>query len=123
MFPPMVIVRTDPALSTCSSLDEASHTPIDGVPYAWGGGRNRKLAEYGVSPIATSYFGFHPFGDVARICTGTPLTFSFPELSEDVREDFEITNLNLEEYRVTDFSGANGINGENGIRRGLPRLH
>lgn len=119
--PSMVVARVDPALSTCPVWEEAPVVPLDGLPYAWLPRRKSELAEYGISPVVSSYFYFQSFSGRARICPGTPLTFSFPEFVEDVRSDFEIENVNLDEYRRVTYM-SEGIGGANGATLGLPPL-
>lgn len=117
--PPMVVVRSDQTLSTCPDRDQVPLAPMAGVPYAWHLRRDSGLAEYGVSPVARSYFHFDHLGG---ICPGMPLVFSLPEPSETLRSDFEMAIANLDEYRLFDFSGANEIKGADGGRLGLAPL-
>jgi hypothetical protein len=119
--PSMVVARVDPALSTCPDWEETPEVPLDGLPYAWLPRRKSELAEYGISPVVLSYFSFQSFAGRTRICPGTPLTFSFPEFVEDVRSDFEIENVNLDEYRRVAYR-SEGITGANGATLGLPPL-
>ena len=121
LTPSMVVLRVDPALSTCAPSDVAP-LPMDGVPYSWHMRRDSRLLKYGVSPVASTSFDFYFKRDITRICPGTPLTFSFPQFSERVRSDFDITNFKLEEYRLGLVWMDNDIKGANGIRLGLPPL-
>jgi hypothetical protein len=120
--PPMVVVRLDPALSTCPGWEDAGLVPLDGLPYEWLPSRKSKLPEYGISPVVSSSLYFQSYFAGARICPGTPLNFSFPEFVEDVRTDFEIKNVNLDEYRRSAYT-QDSIRGANGATLGLPPLH
>jgi hypothetical protein len=119
--PETVVVRTDPALSTCTDQDR-SVVPIYGLPYTWQPGRKSELPEGGVSPITKSIFNFWQFKDSAQICVGTPLNFSFPQVVENVRSDFEIDNINLDDFRQASFEGG-VMTAPDGTRLGLPPLH
>jgi hypothetical protein len=119
--PAMVVVRFDPALSTCPEQDTSLAKPVYGLPYAWQWGRESRLAEGGVSPVAASLFYFWAFNDRVQICPETPLNFSFPQFTENVRVDFEIDNLNLDDYRQANFESGS-ITGADGIRLGLAPL-
>ncbi|HMF89557.1 MAG TPA: hypothetical protein VKL40_02865 [Candidatus Angelobacter sp.] len=123
--PGMVVVRLDPASSTCPAEDlrppAVPPKPLEGLPYAWQPARDSRLPQGGVSPVATSFFPFWAFTDRVSICPGTPLDFTFPEFIENVRRDFEIDNFHLDDYRQADYS-SEGIKSASGIRLGLPPL-
>src|SRR5215472_13335768 len=91
---------------------------IYGFPYAWERGRTSGT-EGGISPVAASYFNFQSFSDQAHICPGTPLDFSFPQFVENVRSDFEIDKVNLDDYRQPNFEGSL-MRSADGTRLGLP---
>jgi hypothetical protein len=92
--PTMVVVRVDPATSTCTGREE-DQRPREGVPYAWEWGSDSRLPDYGISPVES--FQFYFFSG-AHICPGTPLSLSFPEFTENTRVDFDIGTFNLDEY-------------------------
>jgi hypothetical protein len=94
MKPHMVVIRVNPASSTCPT-ENGWREELEGIPYSWEAGRDSNLAEYGVSPVSS--FGFY-LGRLL-ICPGTPLNFSFPEFVENTRSDFEFNVANLDEYR------------------------
>ncbi|HEY6306590.1 MAG TPA: hypothetical protein VI488_09065 [Candidatus Angelobacter sp.] len=100
--PTMVVVRVDPAASTCTGQDKDQQTR-EGVPYAWEDGSNSNLPDYGISPVESFQFYFF---SAARICPGTPLSFSFPKFTENTRADFDIATLNLDEYRTSSAYGS-----------------
>ncbi|HLW51930.1 MAG TPA: hypothetical protein VKW06_03720 [Candidatus Angelobacter sp.] len=118
---PAVVLRLDPNLSTCPVEEGKQSNPpaLDGLPYAWWPGRSSELPEGGVSPVASTLFYFWNF-DHTRICPGTALNFSFPKFSENVRNDFEISDFKLDDYRRPDFS-TDGISNAAGVKLGLPR--
>lgn len=99
----MLVVRVDPATSTCTVREE-DQRPRDRVPYAWEWGSNSKLPDYGISPVESFQFYFF---SAAQICPGTPLNFSFPEFVENTRSDFEISAVNLDDYRRPGLSLGN----------------
>lgn len=123
--PEMVVARLDPATSTCpvgQNKNEPKKTEEPAtslLPYAVIWGRKSDLPNYGVSPIEsfTFNFGLGNKEPRATICLGTPISFSFPKLSERTRIEFETGNLNLEDYRLD-----NGSRGTYMIGLGLPRL-
>lgn len=99
----MMVVRVDPATSTCTVRDE-DQRPREGVPYAWEWGSSSKLPNYGISPVESFQFYFF---SAARICPGTPLNFSFPEFTENARADFDVGAVNLDVYRRPSLSLGN----------------
>jgi hypothetical protein len=119
--PSMVVVRLDPAKSTCRDWMDTSLVALDGLPYAWLPRRRSNLPEYGVSPVVSSTFHFESYFAGKPICPGTPLTFSFPEFLEDVRSDFSVENFNLDAYRRATYA-EDGIHAPNGDILGLPPL-
>jgi hypothetical protein len=116
--PSMVVVRMDPAASTCPAEDAGPQVPVYGLPYAWERGRTSGT-EGGISPVAPSFFSFWYFNDRANICPGTPLNFSFPQFAENVRSDFTIGDFHLDDYRQATFA-SDPIRGADGVRLGLP---
>jgi hypothetical protein len=116
--PSMVVVQVDRASSTCPAEDMVPLEPIYGFPYAWDRGRTSGT-EGGISPVAASYFNFWNFNDRAYICPGTPLNFSFPQFVENVRSDFEIDNVSLDDYRQANF-GSDFMRAADATRLGLP---
>jgi hypothetical protein len=114
--PSFVVVRVDPVSSKCPVIGPLQ--PIYGFRYAWERGRTSGT-EGGISPVAASYFNFGSFDDQVHICPGTPLKFSFPQFVENVRSDFEIDNVNLDDYRQANFE-ANLMRAADGTRLGLP---
>lgn len=116
--PAMVILRVDPAASTCPVEDVGPPAPVYGVPYAWQRGRQSAVAG-GISPVAASYFNFWYFNDRASICPGAPILFSFPRFVENVRRDFVIENVHLDDYRQPTFEGGM-LKAADGTRLGLP---
>src|SRR5215471_3481899 len=125
--PGMVVLRTDPALSTCPDQDMSLARPIYGLPYTslpaprWLR-RRSELPEGGISPVVTSIFYFWEFNDLVQICPGTPLNFSFPQFVENVRSDFAIDNVHLDDYRLPGFQGG-AMMAADGTRLGLPPAH
>jgi hypothetical protein len=93
--PLMTVVRVDPTQSTCPGLEDNWRKPPLGIRTAWESGRDSDLPDYGVSPVVSFSFYFSQRG----VCPGTPLSFSFPQFVENVRSDFEIDDMNLDEYR------------------------
>jgi hypothetical protein len=89
-----------------------------GFPYAWQRGHTSGT-EGGISPVAVSYFNFIGLIVAVPICPGTPLNFSFPRFVENVRSDFEIDNVNLDDYRQPNFEGGL-MRAADGTRLGLP---
>jgi hypothetical protein len=116
--PSIVVVRVDRASSTCPAEDMGPLEPIYGFPYAWERGRTSGT-EGGISPVAVSYFNFWSLNDQVHICPGTPLNFSFPQFVENTRSDFEIDNVNLDDYRQANFE-VNLMRAADGTRLGLP---
>jgi hypothetical protein len=57
-----------------------------------------------------------------QICAGTPLNFSFPQFVENVRSDFEIENVHLDDYRLPRLQGG-AMTAADGTRLGLPPAH
>ena len=117
--PGMAVVRVEPASSTCLDKMVLPPAAIYGLPYSWERRFSSASVEYGVSPIATSFFTFGYFSDLVQICPGTPLIFSLPELVENVRSDSEIEGLHLDDYRQSRFS-SNPITAPDGVRLGMP---
>jgi hypothetical protein len=103
--PTLMVVRVDPAATTCKGRDEDQQPP-GRVSYAWEDGSGSKLPDYGISPVESFQFYFF---SAARICPGTPLSFSFPEFTENTRSDFDIGNVNLDEYRSSSLHGSFAI--------------
>lgn len=118
--PAMVAVRIDPASSTCPIEDVGPPMPVYGLPYAWQRGRGFSTLG-GITPVAPSYFNFWYFNDSANICPGTPLSFNFPEFVETARSEFEIENVNLDDFRQANFEGSI-MRAADGTRLGLPPL-
>jgi hypothetical protein len=102
--PLMTVVRVDPSHSTCPGLEDEARELSQGIRTAWEPGRDSDWPDYGVSPVVTFSFYFRE----RAVCPGTPLSFSFPQFVENVRSDFEIDNMNLDEYRTAS-SGAGGF--------------
>jgi hypothetical protein len=50
-----------------------------------------------------------------------PLIFSLPQFAENVRSDFEIDSVNLDDYRQPTFEGG-VMRAADGTRLGLPPL-
>jgi hypothetical protein len=93
LWPPSVIMRVDPARSTCS-LEEKPQSS-DAYHFDWVPGRASWLPQSGVTPVQS--FGFH-FQQM-WICPGTPLLLSFPELTDRTRVEFDVQGIKLEDYR------------------------
>jgi hypothetical protein len=49
------------------------------------------------------------FGQSVPVCPGTPLTFSFPELTHRGRVEMEAGGIKLEEYRLPVTSGVESL--------------
>jgi hypothetical protein len=124
--PEMVVLRVDPALSTCPDQDTGlarpGYEPIYGLPYSSLPGRRSELPQGGISPVVASIFYFWEFNDRVQICPGTPLNFSFPQFVENVRSDFEIENVHLDDYRLPRFQGS-PMRAADGTQLGLPPAH
>jgi hypothetical protein len=91
--PATVIMRADPASSTCPVEEKPKAS--DTYHYDWILGSSSKLPQLGVIPVQG--FGFH-FQQM-WICPGTPLLLSFPELTDRTRVEFDIQDIKLEDYR------------------------
>jgi hypothetical protein len=118
---PSIIVRVNPVLSTCTDQPVFRPGPVYGLPYAWSPRFGSGPADYGISPVAASFFSFWNFSDLVRICPGTPLIFSFPEFAENVRSDFDIPDFRVDDYRSPGFgNGDTKMTAGDGIRLGLP---
>lgn len=118
--PAMVVARVNPALSPCPDEPAVQRGLVYGLPYAWTRRYDSGPAQYGVSPVAVSFFLFSQFSDLVSICPGTQLVFSFPEFAENVRSEFEIPDFPLDNYRRPDFGSDDVIRRADGIRVGLP---
>lgn len=111
--PSLVVLRVDPDISSCPPLEYGNQltlpdTMLEGIPYAWESrsASDSGPAEYGINPVQSFSFYFRSVG----ICPGTPLRFSLPQSMAGARSDFEIGQLNLEEYRRPGiFSGQGAI--------------
>jgi hypothetical protein len=110
--PFMTVVRVDPSQSTCPGLEDNWRELPLGIRTAWLPGRDSDWPDYGVSPVVTFSFYFSQ----RAVCPGTPLSFSFPQFVENVRSDFEIDIMNLDEYRTGPFG-----TGDFGVILPLPR--
>lgn len=110
--PSMVVMRVDLAASTCPIRDEDENKRRDGIVSSWESPSDAWLAEYGVSPVSSFWFYFSE----ARICPGTVIDLSFPEWVKNTRSDFEIDNLNLNDYRLPKF-GFSAVYGVGIVRR------
>jgi hypothetical protein len=119
--PSTVVARVNPALSTCTDKPAFPPGPVYGLPYAWTPRFGSGPANYGISPVAASFFSFWNFSDLVRICPGTPLIFSFPEFAENVRSDFDIPDFHLDDYRRPGYGNDDDkMTTADGIRLGLP---
>jgi hypothetical protein len=111
--PKTLLIQTESGDSTCplpenknegddEEEDTAASTPPNFTAYAWESNKNDDPAEYGLNPVQS--FSLYIWGrdsrrTSVRICPGTPLTLSFPQLVQRARAEFEINQFNLEEYR------------------------
>jgi hypothetical protein len=108
--PETLLIQTESKDSTCplperneeDGEDSDKSTPASVPTYAWESNKNDEPAEYGLDPVQS--FTLYMWGrdsrrTSARICPGTPLTVSFPQLVQLTRTEFEIQEFNLEEYR------------------------
>src|SRR5258708_4955803 len=107
--PSLVVMRADPAISTCPAPNNADEKQSPArTAFAWESENASGPAEYGVSPVES--FVFHSFYVRARICPGTPISFSFPSFAARTRAEFEVSGFKLDDYREGNFmKGSSGI--------------
>lgn len=109
--PERVFIRVQAADSTCppsqdDEEDSAPATLVNSTAFAWELNGDERPAEYGLNPVEsfTLYMKERDkYASSVRICSGTPLTLSFPISSQSARTGFEISQFNLEEYRQEPF--------------------
>lgn len=107
--PGLVVARVDRMASTCPAEEDDDHDKEDetsklrtGVGYSWEWGSDSDLAEYGVSPVESFFFGFYGPQHVS-VCPGTSITFSFPRLTQRTRVEFQAVDLKLDDFRSERF--------------------
>jgi hypothetical protein len=94
--PAMVVVRSDTPISDCRPTtegDEPAATSVRG----WTDDDGTAF----ISPIEMVNISLrgHPSREVARLCPGSPLTFSFPEKVRQVRIELDLGVLRIADYR------------------------
>ena len=115
---PFLVVSTISDQTTCPPADDEKVTPPATVFSAMNGYWTTTPAEIGISPVLDSPLGLRSWSrsrdDLeARLCPGTPLTFSVAGKKQDVRDEVTIDSIRLADYQLhnisTHRSGAIGI--------------
>jgi hypothetical protein len=118
MTRPFLVVSTISDQTTCPPADDEKVTPPATVFSAMNGNWTTTPAELGISPVLDSSLGLRSWSRSrddfeARLCPGTPLTFSVAGKKQDMRNEVIIDSIRLADYQLhnisMDRSGAIGI--------------
>lgn len=112
---PFLVVNTYSEETTCSLGEDEKTTTPGTMFYSWNWSRDSAPANLGISPVKVFSLRFSHWSRMsedfrARLCSGTPLTFSILEEGQHTRGELTIDELRLADYQLMDArQGAIGI--------------
>jgi len=112
---PFLVVSTNSEETTCSLGEDEKTIPPGTTFYSSNWSRESAPARLGLSPVELFDLRFSDWARMsedsrARLCTGTPLTFSVLEERQHTRGELTIDGLRLSDYQLKDsMQRATGI--------------
>jgi hypothetical protein len=106
---PFLVVSTHSEETTCSPREHEKTIPPGTTFYSWTWSRDSAPAELGISPVKVFTLGFSHWSRTtedftARLCPGTPLTFTLLEEEQRTRSELSINGLRLADYQLMECS-------------------